>query len=309
MDWSSLDTRIVLIASLAAIACVLPGTFLVLKRMSMLTHAIAHAVLPGLVIAFLFVGSSNLPGLMIGALIAGIVTTMLVQWLSSKARIEQGVATGIVFTALFALGIVLLRTFADRVHLHADCIIEGQLTLAAARKATFLGIELPRAAWLLLTVIGVNGVLLAIFWRPIVASVLDPDHARLNGMRPEWMQQLLMVMTAVTTIAAFEAVGSILVIALIVVPVATAILLSDRLIVVFGLALAIGVLCAVLGHVLAVVVPGPLTTALLGSDLGGRVDDTSSAGAIAVTYGIVFLLTALLFGRDAPLRKRLRATG
>lgn len=303
MQWSDLDTRIVTIAALASVACVLPGTFLVLKRMSMLTHAIAHAVLPGLVLAFLFAGTMNVGALMLGALVVGVLTALLIQGLSSWTGIEQGTATGVVFTAMFALGLLLLRTFAEGVHLHAECVIEGQLTLAATDQATILGLTLPRAAWLLLAVACGNAAVLALLWRPMVASVFDPDHARLQGLRPELMHQLLMVMTAITTIAAFEAVGSILVVALMVVPVATAMLMADRLPAILALAASIGVLCSLLGHVLAVVLPAPLVSLLLPARLGERVSDTSSAGMIAATQGLAFAIAALVLSRHSVFRR------
>ncbi len=306
MEWTSLDTRIVLIASLTAVACVMPGTFLVLRRMSMLTHAIAHAVLPGLVIAFLLAGTLDVGVLMLGALVIGVLTSMLIQRLTSWAGVEQGAATGIVFTAMFALGLVMLRVFAEGVHLHADCVIEGRLTLAATDQVTYFGIHMPRSAWLLLLVALGNALVLTLFWRPLVASVFDPDHARLQGLRPEWMHQLLMVMTAVTTIAAFEAVGSILVVALMVIPVVTAMLLVHRLGMVLGLAIGIGVVSSVVGHVFAVVLPGPFARALLGPEVGARVSDTSSAGMIALTQGGLLAVVVLAASRDSVLRRRLR---
>ncbi|MCR9243887.1 MAG: metal ABC transporter permease [bacterium] len=306
MQWTDLDTRIVTIAALTAVACAIPGTFLVLRRMSMLTHAIAHAVLPGLVLAFLVAGTVNVGVLMIGALVVAMLTAALIEGLTSRTGIEQGAATGVVFTAMFALGILLLRVFADGVHLHADCVIEGQLTLAATDRVEWLGLTLPRAAWLLLGVIAINATVLAVCWRPMVASVFDPDHARLQGLHPQRMHQLLMVMTAATTIAAFEAVGSILVVALFVIPAATALLLADRLVTILVLAIAIGVFSAFAGHVFAVVLPGPIAIAVLGDELGGRVTDTSSAGMIAVTQGLVFAAAALALGRDSLLRRRLR---
>lgn len=302
MEWLSLDTRIVGIAALASIACAMPGTFLVLRRMSMLTHAIAHAVLPGLVLAFVFAGTLDVGVLMVGALVVAVLTSLLIQRLTRWAGMEEGAATGVVFTAMFALGLLLLRIFGDGAHLHLDCVIEGRLTLAATDLVTYLGIELPRATWLLLMVCLGNGVVLWLCWRPLVASVFDEEQAGVQGLSPARMHQVLMVMTSVTTIAAFDAVGSILVVALMVVPPLTALLLADRLVVVLLIAAALGVFTSVTGHVLAIVLPGPVATALLGGELAGGVEQTSTAGMIAVVQGIALALAAWVGHRISPLR-------
>ncbi|MEO0480903.1 MAG: metal ABC transporter permease [Planctomycetota bacterium] len=309
MTWTDLDTRIVSIAVLVSIACALPGTFLVLKRMSMLTHAIAHAVLPGLVLAFFLSGSLNLGVLMLGAMVVGVLTSSLIQKLSSFAKVEGNAAIGVVFTAMLALGLLLLRMLAEGIHLHADCVIEGRMTLAATDTVRFAGLRLPTVSWLLIAVVAMNAIAMLVFWRPLVASVFDPDHARLQGLRPEWMHQGLMGLTAITTVAAFEAVGSILVVALMVIPGATAVLLATRLPVVLALAVFLGISGSAVGHVLAVVLPRPMAQLTLGQELGDRVSDTSSAGMIAVVLGLQFLIAALCLRRDAPLRRMFRGGG
>ena len=304
MIWTYLDTRIVLIAGLCAAACVIPGTFLVLKRMGMLTHGLAHAVLPGLVLAFLVAGEANIGVLMIGALLTGIVTAGLVQLLMQLTKIDQGAAIGVVFTSLFAIGLVMMRVLAEKVHLHMDSVIEGQLTLAATEQETYAGLTLPRAAWLLLGVLVLNVLMVILFWKELVASVFDPDHAKLQGLRPHILHQVLMVMTAVTTIAAFEAVGSILVVAMMVVPAATAILICHRLLPIILIAIGLGVGASIAGHVLAVVLPGPLSRLLLGDEAAGQVGDSSSAGMIAVVNGVILLVVASIQQTRRYLRRR-----
>lgn len=301
MIWTNLDTRIVIIAALCAAACAIPGSLLVLKRMSMLTHAIAHAVLPGLVLAFIAAGDAHISVLVGGAFLTGIITALLVQCLIQWTNIEQGTAIGVVFTTLFAIGLILMRLLAEKAHLHADCIIEGQLTLAATEQSTYLGITLPHAAWLLATVMVINLVIIGVFWKEIIASVFDHDHAQLQGLRPQLLQHLIMIMTATTTVAAFEAVGSILVVAMMVIPAATAILLSHRLMIILILAVALGIAAAFIGHILAVILPGPLSRLVLGEPLATRVSDSSSAGMIAVVNGVILFS---VIGLQYLLRRR-----
>ena len=187
-----------------------------------------------------------------------------------------------------------MRIFAEKVHLHVDSIIEGQLTLAATDQETLFGVTMPDAAWLLCIVIIFNMLLVSLFWKEIVASVFDPDHAQLQGIKPQLMHQVIMIMTAVTTIAAFEAVGSILVVALMVIPPATAMMLSNRLIPIICISIILGVSAAFIGHVLAVMLPGPLSHMLLDNDMAQRVSDSSSAGMIAVVNGVLFFAVALV---------------
>ena len=262
--------------------------------MSMLTHAMAHAVLPGLVLAFLVAGETNIGFLMIGALVVGVITACAVQLLMHWTRVEQGAAIGVVFTALFAIGLILLRVFADKVHLHAETIIEGQLTLAATDQVTYFGIEMPRSAWLLAAVLMGNILVVMSFWKEIIAAIFDPDNAKLQGLKPQLLHQLVMVMTAVTTIAAFEAVGSILVVAMMVIPAATALLIAKRLTAIMCIAVGIGILASILGHILAVISPGPIATLFLNEKMAARVTDTSSAGMIAVVNGLILFAVAIM---------------
>jgi len=166
------------------VACSVVGVFLVLKRMSMITHGIAHAVLPGIVLAFLVGGSTSLAALLAGALALALITTGGIELLSRMTRLDQGAATGVVFTALFALGLLMLRLTADHVHLHTDCVIEGQLTVAATDVQTWIGLTLPRSAWLLLGVLALDLAFVGLFWKELVLSVFDPDQAKLQGAAP-----------------------------------------------------------------------------------------------------------------------------
>lgn len=288
MNWYTIDTWIVIIGVLTAIACALPGSFLVLRQMSMMGDAISHAVLPGLAIAFLVTGARASFSMFIGAAVVGVLTAVFTQWISSWGKVDRGASMGIVFTTLFAVGLLLIVQAADHVDLDPGCVLYGAIEVAAWDIAwTFsLGgtlIEVPRSAIVLGIISLLNLGVIVAFFKELRISSFDPELATTQGINAQWMHYLLMTQVAVTTVAAFEAVGSIIVIAMLVTPAATAHLLTDRLGLMILIASIIGALSAVLGHVLALVVPP-----LLGFE------STTTTGMMAVATGL-FFLAAWLF--------------
>ena len=243
MSWmNGLDDWIIVLGALAAIACVLPGTFLVLRGMGMMGDAISHAVLPGIALGFFVSGTRDNVWMFLGAAIAGIVTAVLTQFLHRMGRLERGAAMGVVFTSLFALGLVMIVQAADHVDLDPNCVLYGAIELAPLDTVMFLGMEVPRAFPVLLVVCLINLVIILLFYKEMVISSFDPDMARSTGIHSGLMNQVLMVMTAATCVACFEVVGSILVVSLLVIPAATARLISDRLSIVLVLAVIVGVI-------------------------------------------------------------------
>lgn len=290
MSWFAFDTWIVVVGALCAIACALPGCFLVLRRMSMMGDAISHAVLPGLAIAFLVTGSRSSLGMFIGAGIIGVLTAVFTQWISAWGKVERGASMGIVFTSLFALGLILIVQAADHVDLDPGCVLYGAIELTpldVVAEVTILGtlLEIPRSAVVLGIVATLNLLVILVFYKEFKISAFDPELAESLGLHPGRMHYLLMVMVAVTTVAAFEAVGSIIVIAMLIVPAATAQLLTGRLGMMLTLSVVFGMAAAGAGHVMAITVP---------EWFGFR--DTSTSGMMAVASGI-FLAGAVLFPR------------
>ncbi len=283
MTWTSLDTWIVVVGALCAMACALPGCFLVLRKLSLMGDAISHAVLPGLAIAFLVTGSRDALPMFAGAVVVGILTALLVQGLNRLGRLEEGASMGVVFTTLFAVGLVLIRHAADRVDLDPGCVLYGAIELTVLDMRRFGPWEVPAAA------IGVGAVLLAniafvvLAYKELKAAAFDPEFAAARGLRPGAMHYALMVLVAVTCVATFESVGSILVVAMMIVPGATAWLLAGRLSTMLAIAMLVAVASAVLGHAAAVMVPAAF-----------GLPSTSTAGMIAGTSGLLFAL-ALLF--------------
>jgi manganese/zinc/iron transport system permease protein len=296
----TLHVSIALTAALAAMACTVPGVWLVLRRHSMMGDALSHTALPGIVVAFLvstavqsagWVSAERLAAvehfvLLIGATLAGLLTAWLTEWVQQYGRVEANAALGVVFTGLFALGLFLVRFSADDVHLDTDCVLFGRLVDAADDTQPVFGLEVPRAAIVNGAVLAINLLLLALFFKELRIAAFDPGLATVQGVNARAMHYAHMAVTAVTAVAAFESVGSILVVGLLVVPTATAQLLTDRLKPLIVISLALAAASAVLGHLLSQTLPAAVFLRL-GYP---QVEDASTPGMIAVTAGLLFVL-------------------
>jgi manganese/zinc/iron transport system permease protein len=280
MIWTELDTWIVLTGALTAMACAVPGVFLLLNKQSMLGDAISHAVLPGLAIGFLVSGSRDPLPMFIGAVLAGLFTGVVSGVIERRGRVEAGASLGVVFCSLFALGLILIRLAADHVDLDPGCVLYGALELAVIDSAT-----VPRIVWQSGAILILNLFLAGVFFKELQVVAFDPRFAKASGIPSGLIQQGLTVVTALTTVVAFESVGSILVIAMLIVPGASAMLLSRSVSGVLLWSLVVAISSAVLGHVLAISV-GPTWLGLLTGrhDLGSL----SSAGMMAASAGGIF---------------------
>ncbi len=269
---------VAVLGSLCAVACAVPGTLLVLRRQSMMGDAISHTVLPGLAIAFLITHSRDPLPMFIGAVLIGLLTALAVQWVQRLGRMDSGTSMGVVFTTLFALGIVLMSGDLLRsVDLDAKCVLYGNVD-AAASSIILKQVAVPRELWTLGGVLAMNALLVGVFYKEFKVSAFDPALADSLGISSRAMHYLLMTMTAITTVAAFEVVGSIIVIAMLIVPAATAYLLTDRFGWMFVWSVVFGVLAVIGGTVAAVTVP---------TWFGYTA--TVSAGAMAVAGGLLFV--------------------
>ncbi|MCH2160297.1 MAG: metal ABC transporter permease [Phycisphaerales bacterium] len=294
-QWSAdYDGWILVVVMLAAAACAIPGCYLLIRRQSMLGDAVSHSVLPGIALGFLISGTRSWEWMFLGAAVAGIATAVLAQLLQSLGRVERGAALGVVFTTLFALGLVLIRQTADHVELDPSCVLYGQVELAPLDTVEIFNWSLPRAVLVLGVVLLVGALLAGVLWKELLIASFDPEVSASQGVSPMVVQQLLMVLVAATCVAAFETVGSILVVALLVGPPATARLLTDRLVVMVPLAVVLGGVAAALGHLLAIAGPG---NRLLG------VEDTSIAGMIAVVAGAMVVVAAVCAPRHGVVSR------
>lgn len=297
MNWYAFDTWIVLIGAVSAVSCSILGTFLVLRRMSMMGDAISHAVLPGLAIGYLLTGERASLTMFVGAIIVGILTAFFTQWISQLGKVDRGASMGIVFTSLFALGLVLIVKGADHVDLDPGCVLYGSIELApldVVWSGTIAGvpIDLPRTMLTTGASLIINLIAIAVLFKEWKISSFDPALACTLGYSSNTLHYLLMVLVAVTTVAVFEAVGSILVIAMLIVPPACAALIANRLGTMLLLSAIFAVVSAVAGHIAAITLPARI-----------GFTDTSTAGMMAVAAGCLFLLTVFLSPRHGLLRR------
>lgn len=268
---------IIAIGALVAANCALIGTFLVLRRMSLLGDAISHAVLPGIVLAFLLTGSRAPLPMMIGAGAVGLITVALVGAAQGTRRLHEDASIGVVFPALFAVGVILVSRYAGQVDLDLDCVLHGEIAFAPWDTLTVAGTDLgPRALWILGGTLICNVLFVVLFYKELALSTFDPGLAASLGFSPTVLHYALMGMVSLTVVAAFESVGAILVVAMLVVPAATAHLVAERLTATLVLAVGLGVGASTLGYLMA------------------RQLDASIAGSMATVAGVLLVLALIL---------------
>ncbi|MFA5506277.1 MAG: metal ABC transporter permease [Vulcanimicrobiota bacterium] len=292
MSWTSLDTWIVITGVLSALACAIPGSFLVLKKMSMMGDAISHAVLPGLALAFLFTHSRDSLSMFIGAAAVGVLTAVFIDWVNRLGRVEESASMGVVFTTLFALGLVLIVRGADHVDLDPSCVLYGAVELVPLDTVSWGSWEIPRAVAKLAVTLLFNIAFVWLFYKELLISTFDPALSDTQGIPSKWMNFFLMAIVAITAVAAFESVGSILVIAMMIVPAATAQLTTDRLSSMLWVSGLVAVASAGLGHLAAITLP-PLV----------GFEDTNTAGMMAVVAGLFFTVAVLFAPRKGILSR------
>ncbi|REK53764.1 MAG: iron ABC transporter [Thermobacillus sp.] len=285
----SYDGWILLTASLVGLTCGLVGALLILRRMAMMADAISHSVLLGIVIAYLMTRELTGAHMLIGAAAAGLLTAVLVQWLHARG-VQQEASIGIVFTTLFAVGVVLIATQVGNAHLDVQHALMGEITFIPweTTHVPWLG-EIPEAVLTLLIVLLVVGGLIAAFYKEWKITSFDPTLAAALGIPVAFMHYLFMTMISVTAVAAFDAVGAIIVIAMLITPAAAAYLWTDRLSVMLLLGGLFGVLAAFVGYAAAWLL------------------DTSISGSMAFATGVLFLFSFLFSPRHGLAARRLRA--
>jgi len=282
MPWFTADDAWMLAtAVLASVSCGLVGCWLVLRRLSLLGDAISHAVLPGIAGAFLLTGTRDVLPMLLGATIIGIATAFISSALGRWGRVDRDAAMGVTFTSLFALGVVMMSLAARQVDLDPGCVLHGLLEFVPFDTVALLGVQVPRAAAWLGGALMVDVVLMLAFLKHLRATSFDPAHAASVGLRVSLVHLGLMATVAANTVVAFEAVGSILVVAMLVAPGATARLWTDRLGSMLWLAAGIAAATAIVG-----------TLAAIGFN-------TSAAGMIATVsmVGYVGSVAAVAAGR------------
>ena len=286
---SSAQIEIQLIASLVAIACAIPGTFLVLRRLAMISDAISHSILPGIILGFFITQDLNSPLLIGLAALTGVLTVVLVEYIQKTGLVKEDTAIGLVFPALFSLGVIMISQNANDVHLDIDAVLLGELAFAPFDRLVVDGADWgPKSLWVIGLILTVSLILLLLFFKELKLSTFDKGLAATLGFSPALLHYGLMTMSSVTIVGAFDAVGAVLVVALIIAPAASAYLLTDDLKRMLFLSAAIGVLAAISGYWLA------------------NLLDASIAGSIATALGLIFLSFYLFAPRRGVLSGMLR---
>ncbi|TWT89988.1 Manganese transport system membrane protein MntB [Pseudobythopirellula maris] len=278
-------TRAVMVAAVTNVSCALVGVFLVLRRMSLMGDAISHAVLPGLVIAFLLSGSTGATPMLLGAAGAGLATTFLTQTLNRTGKVAADASLGVVYTTLFALGVVLVKRFLGQIHFDTACVYQGSLLKAALDTTPIAGIEIPQALIAATIVLALVVVVFLLLWKELTVSSFDPALSSTMGYSADLMHYLLMLLVAFTSVVSFQSIGAILVVAMLIAPAAAAHLLVDRLAPMALISAAIALMVSVAGYALA------------------SHWDVSPAGTMAALAGAAYFAAAIGSPRHGALAK------
>lgn len=282
------DFWIILTGALVAASCSLVGCFLVLRKTAMIGDAISHSVLPGIVIAFLLSGSRDSLIMLLGASVIGLLTVFLIQ-LFQQSGIQSDASIGVVFTALFSVGVILVSLYTRQIDLDLDCVLYGEIAYVPWNTIEIAGMDIgPKAVWTVGVTLLISGLVIGLFYKQFKVCSFDPALAAAVGIPVVLFHYLLMGLVSITTVASFESVGAILVVGMLIVPAATAYLLTEKLDRMIFLSMTIGVLSSVLGYGLAFLL------------------DASIAGCMICVAGVLFLLAFLFSPHQGLVIRQIR---
>lgn len=290
------DLTIILTAGLTATACGLLGPFLVLRRAALLSDAVSHAVLPGIVATWLLLSTRAPLAVIVGGAVFAVLCVLAIDALRGTGLVRSDAAIGLVFPLLFALGVLGVTRYASGIHLDLDSTIYGEIAFAPFDTWVIGGVEIARSIVILGLVAAANLVFVALLWKELKATTFDPEFSQTVGLRPKLISRAVLVAVAITAVTAFESVGAILVVTLLIVPAAAAYLLTDRLALMVAITVGIGWVGAFAGY------------------WGAVGADSSIAGAMGLVCALCFALALLVspkYGLVATAvrrRRRARAT-
>lgn len=279
---------IIVAGALVAVSCGLLGCYLILRKMAMVGDAISHSVLPGIVVAYLLSGSRDSTFMLLGAMIIGLFSTFLIEFLHRAAKLQSDAAIGVTFTWLFAAGVILLSLFAGQIDLDQECVLYGEIAYVPLDLISLGGgFEIPRITLTILVVLVIIVTFITLFYKELFLTTFDSGYATAIGLSTILWHYVLMGLVSMTTVASFEAVGAILVVAFLIAPPATAYLLTHDFKKMLWLSAFIGILSAISGYYLAAWLDG------------------SIAGAMACMCGLFFLLAFLFSPEEGIIIQRL----
>ncbi len=271
------QVEIQIIAVIVAVACALPGVFLVLRKMSMMSDSITHTILLGIVLAFFLTEDLSSPLLIVGAALMGVITVWLTETLSKTGLMAEDSAIGVVFPLLFSIAIILISRYADSVHLDVDSVLLGELAFAPFDRMIVGGVDIgAKAIYTTGILLLINLITIIVFFKEIKLATFDPMLAAVLGFSPVLIHYTLMTLVSLTAVGSFQAVGSVLVVAFMIGPPVTAFLLTNDL---KGMLILSGIIGSING--------------ILGYQLAAWLD-VSIAGSMAVVTGLMFLLVFII---------------
>lgn len=255
---------IILTGTLTASASGLLGCYLLLRKLSLLGDAISHAVLPGIFLAYWLSGTRASGYMLVGAALFGMLCAWLIELMQQKARLQSDAATGAVFTFLFAVGVILISAFSGQVDLDQDCILYGEIAYVPldtwiSANGTNLG---PIAVWQMGFTFLLVLVMIIVGYRGLLVSTFDAEYAQTLGISTAFWHYLLTGAVSLNTVVAFNSIGAVLTSAFLVVPAATAYLLTRKLHIMLLLSVVVGFLAAISGYYLASIVDGSIGGAM-----------------------------------------------
>lgn len=289
---NTLTLSIMATALVTACACVLPGVFMVLRGVALMSDAISHAILLGIVLMFFCVHNLNSPFLIIGAACAGFFTVIATEFLIQTACLKKDAAIGLVFPLFFSIAIILINIYARDIHLDMDMVLLGELAFIPFNRFILHGIDFgPAALWVMSIITICNALFVIFFYKELQLSIFDPMQATIVGCMPNVLYYSLMGLVSITAVGAFDVVGSIVVVALMITPAATAFMITYTLKMMLMASLAIGIMSALLGYMIA------------------WLCDVSIAGSIAMMSGFIYMLVCLMAPHTGIYAQWMRARG
>ena len=262
---------------ITSLACAVLGVFLVLRRLSMVSDAISHSVLLGIVIGYFVTKDIGSVLLIIGASLFGVLTTVCIELLIKSKRVTEDASVGIIFPLFFSIAVILITRYARNVHLDTEMVLIGEIILAPLHRINFLGLSLPKALVQMSFVLLINIVFIAVFFRKLKISSFDPVYAGVAGIAGAGLYYVFMALVSFTAVSAFESVGAILTISFFISPAASAYLISKDLKITILLAAVYALVNSCIGYFLAVKF------------------NVSMSGMCALVSGLTFMITIALY--------------
>jgi len=276
-NFIGLGEQILITMIITAIACALLGCFLVLRKLSMVTDALSHSILLGIVIAYFVTKDLGSPFLIIGAGIFGVFTVYSIELVANTGLVKNDDAVGIIFPLYFSLGVILISMFASNVHLDTDIVLMGQTIMIPLYTTEFLGIVLPKSLLNMSIILLINVIFILLFYKELKVSTFDPQQATLSGFKSTFLFYCLMALSSFTAVSAFDTVGAILVISLFIAPSASAYLITKDLKYMLIVASLYATVNSIIGYYVAVAL------------------NVSISGMVAVISGLTCFLTVLFY--------------